>query len=78
MAVAKLPVGTYATTDSAALELTHARFFNEVEAGVLYVNRRAGATSGAWPGIRRGVRRAKKTWCSVYKLSGNFAPGNMR
>ncbi len=26
-------------------------FLNEVEAGVLYVNRRSGATTGAWPGI---------------------------
>jgi 1-pyrroline-5-carboxylate dehydrogenase len=27
------------------------QFFNRVEAGVTYVNRRAGATTGAWPGI---------------------------
>jgi 1-pyrroline-5-carboxylate dehydrogenase len=27
-----------------------ARFFDRVEVGVLYANRRAGATSGAWPG----------------------------
>jgi 1-pyrroline-5-carboxylate dehydrogenase len=27
------------------------RFFNLVEAGVLYANRRAGATTGAWPGV---------------------------
>ena len=27
------------------------QFFNRVQAGVLYVNRRAGATTGAWPGI---------------------------
>jgi 1-pyrroline-5-carboxylate dehydrogenase len=27
------------------------QFFNQVEAGVTYVNRRAGATTGAWPGI---------------------------
>ncbi len=26
-------------------------FFNRIEAGVVYVNRRAGATTGAWPGI---------------------------
>src|SRR5438034_953245 len=26
-------------------------FFNRVQAGVTYVNRRAGATTGAWPGI---------------------------
>jgi len=28
------------------------RFLDEVEAGVVYVNRRAGATTGAWPGIQ--------------------------
>jgi 1-pyrroline-5-carboxylate dehydrogenase len=27
------------------------RFFSRIEAGVVYVNRRAGATTGAWPGI---------------------------
>ncbi len=26
-------------------------FFDHIEAGVLYVNRRAGATTGAWPGV---------------------------
>lgn len=26
------------------------RFLNEIQAGVVYVNRRAGATTGAWPG----------------------------
>lgn len=28
------------------------RFFDEMEAGVLYVNRRTGATTGAWPGVQ--------------------------
>jgi 1-pyrroline-5-carboxylate dehydrogenase len=28
------------------------RFLNEVDAGVVYVNRRAGATTGAWPGVQ--------------------------
>ena|ERR1700729_281008 len=28
------------------------RFLSEVEAGVVYVNRRAGATTGAWPGAQ--------------------------
>ena len=28
-----------------------AEFFNRIEAGVTYANRRAGATTGAWPGI---------------------------
>ncbi len=27
-------------------------FFDRIEAGVVYVNRRAGATTGAWPGIQ--------------------------
>ncbi len=27
------------------------RFFERIEAGVTYVNRRAGATTGAWPGV---------------------------
>jgi 1-pyrroline-5-carboxylate dehydrogenase len=29
-----------------------ARFLDTIEAGVVYVNRRAGATTGAWPGIQ--------------------------
>lgn len=29
-----------------------ARFFDEAQAGVLYVNRRTGATTGAWPGVQ--------------------------
>jgi 1-pyrroline-5-carboxylate dehydrogenase len=28
------------------------RFLDEIEAGVVYVNRRAGATTGAWPGMQ--------------------------
>jgi len=28
------------------------RFLEGIEAGVVYVNRRAGATTGAWPGIQ--------------------------
>lgn len=28
------------------------RFLAEIEAGVVYVNRRAGATTGAWPGVQ--------------------------
>jgi 1-pyrroline-5-carboxylate dehydrogenase len=27
------------------------RFYQHVNAGVLYVNRKAGATTGAWPGV---------------------------
>ncbi|MGZ4387108.1 MAG: aldehyde dehydrogenase family protein [Gaiellaceae bacterium] len=28
------------------------RFLDEIEAGVVYVNRKAGATTGAWPGVQ--------------------------
>jgi 1-pyrroline-5-carboxylate dehydrogenase len=28
------------------------KFLDEIQAGVLYVNRRAGATTGAWPGVQ--------------------------
>jgi 1-pyrroline-5-carboxylate dehydrogenase len=28
------------------------QFFNEIEAGVVYSNRRGGATTGAWPGVQ--------------------------
>jgi 1-pyrroline-5-carboxylate dehydrogenase len=31
------------------------KFFNEIQAGVTYANRRAGATTGAWPGINSFV-----------------------
>jgi 1-pyrroline-5-carboxylate dehydrogenase len=31
------------------------RFFDQVEAGVLYANRRGGATTGAWPGAQTFV-----------------------
>lgn len=42
-----LTAGIY-TGDAAEVET----FLDGVEAGVLYVNRRAGATTGAWPGIQ--------------------------
>ncbi|HKZ75551.1 MAG TPA: aldehyde dehydrogenase family protein, partial [Actinomycetota bacterium] len=28
------------------------KFLDTIEAGVVYVNRRAGATTGAWPGVQ--------------------------
>jgi 1-pyrroline-5-carboxylate dehydrogenase len=28
------------------------RFLDRIQAGVVYVNRRAGATTGAWPGMQ--------------------------
>jgi 1-pyrroline-5-carboxylate dehydrogenase len=42
-----LTAGVY-TRDKRELEL----FFAQAEAGVLYANRRSGATTGAWPGIQ--------------------------
>jgi 1-pyrroline-5-carboxylate dehydrogenase len=42
-----LTAGVY-TKDQAELDL----FFGTAEAGVLYANRRSGATTGAWPGIQ--------------------------
>jgi 1-pyrroline-5-carboxylate dehydrogenase len=42
-----LTAGLYAS-DAAEIE----RFVNEINAGVVYVNREAGATTGAWPGIQ--------------------------
>ena len=45
------------------------RFLDEIEAGVVYVNRRAGATTGAWPGIQ--------TFCG-WKSSGSTGQGRAR
>jgi 1-pyrroline-5-carboxylate dehydrogenase len=42
-----LTAGFYGT-DHAEIE----RFLDSIDAGVVYVNRRAGATTGAWPGIQ--------------------------
>jgi 1-pyrroline-5-carboxylate dehydrogenase len=42
-----LTAGFY-SRDEAEIE----RFFAEIEAGVVYVNRKAGATTGAWPGVQ--------------------------
>jgi 1-pyrroline-5-carboxylate dehydrogenase len=41
-----LTAGIFSENDKEIL-----RFFDRIEAGVTYVNRRAGATTGAWPGI---------------------------
>jgi 1-pyrroline-5-carboxylate dehydrogenase len=41
------------------------RFLDEIQAGVTYANRRAGATTGAWPGINPfggPTRRTRRTW----------------
>jgi 1-pyrroline-5-carboxylate dehydrogenase len=50
------------------------RFLDEVHAGVLYVNRRAGATTGAWPGVQafggwKGSGSTGKAGLSMYYLA---------
>ena len=50
------------------------RFFDEMEAGVLYVNRRTGATTGAWPGVQsftgwKGSGVTGKGGCGPYYVS---------
>jgi 1-pyrroline-5-carboxylate dehydrogenase len=42
-----LTAGFYSTDDAEVQ-----RFLDRIEAGVVYVNRRAGATTGAWPGVQ--------------------------
>ena len=51
-----------------------ARFLDEAEAGVLYVNRRAGATTGAWPGVQafggwKGSGSTGKSGLSMYYVA---------
>lgn len=50
------------------------RFFDEMEAGVLYVNRRTGATTGAWPGVNsfcgwKGSGITGKGGCGPYYVT---------
>jgi 1-pyrroline-5-carboxylate dehydrogenase len=47
------------------------RFLDTIEAGVLYVNRAAGATTGAWPGVQafggwKGSGSTGKAGLSIY------------
>jgi 1-pyrroline-5-carboxylate dehydrogenase len=49
------------------------RFFDAIEAGVLYVNKRSGATTGAWPGSQpfcgwKGSGSTGKGGCGPYYL----------
>ena len=49
-------------------------FLDTIEAGVLYVNRRAGATTGAWPGIQafggwKGSGSTGKAGLSMYYVA---------
>jgi 1-pyrroline-5-carboxylate dehydrogenase len=61
-----LTVGMY-SEDPAEVD----RFLDEIEVGVLYVNRRAGATTGAWPGVQpfggwKGSGSTGKAGLSLY------------
>jgi 1-pyrroline-5-carboxylate dehydrogenase len=61
-----LTAGVY-TEDASEVD----RFLEEIEAGVLYVNRRAGATTGAWPGVQafggwKGSGSTGKAGLSLY------------
>ncbi|HJS43780.1 MAG TPA: aldehyde dehydrogenase family protein [Gemmatimonadales bacterium] len=51
-----------------------AKFFDEVEAGVCYVNKRTGATTGAWPGAQpftgwKGSGSSGKGGCGPYYVA---------
>jgi 1-pyrroline-5-carboxylate dehydrogenase len=64
-----LTAGVY-SEDPAEVE----RFLDRIEAGVLYVNRRAGATTGAWPGIQafggwKGSGSTGKAGLSMYYVA---------
>jgi len=50
------------------------RFFDEIEAGVCYVNKRTGATTGAWPGAQpfcgwKGSGSTGKGGCGPYYVA---------
>lgn len=50
------------------------RFFNEIEAGVAYANKRSGATTGAWPGAQafcgwKGSGGSGKGGCGPYYVA---------
>jgi len=50
------------------------RFFDQVEAGVCYVNKRTGATTGAWPGAQpftgwKGSGSTGKGGCGPYYVA---------
>ena len=53
---------------SAASGRSSTRFLDRIEAGVVYVNRRAGATTGAWPGFQ--------SFCG-WKSSGSTGKGGL-
>ncbi len=58
------------SADEAEIE----RFFDEVEAGVCYANRKTGATTGAWPGVQsfcgwKGSGSTGKGGCGPYYVA---------
>jgi 1-pyrroline-5-carboxylate dehydrogenase len=64
-----LTAGVY-SEDQAEID----RFLEGIHAGVLYVNRRAGATTGAWPGVQafggwKGSGSTGKSGLSMYYVS---------
>ena len=64
-----LTAGIFSRRDA---EIT--RFFDEVEAGVCYVNKRTGATTGAWPGAQpftgwKGSGSSGKGGCGPYYVA---------
>lgn len=58
-----LAAGVFSANDNEVEE-----FLDRIEAGVLYVNRRSGATTGAWPGIQ--------SFCG-WKSSGSSGKGGL-
>jgi 1-pyrroline-5-carboxylate dehydrogenase len=49
-------------------------FMNHMEAGILYANRKTGATTGAWPGVQsfcgwKGSGSTGKGGCGPYYVS---------
>jgi 1-pyrroline-5-carboxylate dehydrogenase len=66
-----LTAGVYSEDDAEVQ-----KFLEEIQAGVLYVNRRAGATTGAWPGVQafggwKGSGSTGKSGLSMYYV-GQF------
>jgi len=50
------------------------KFFNEIQTGVLYANKRSGATTGAWPGAQpfcgwKGSGSTGKGGCGPYYVA---------
>jgi len=64
-----LTAGLY-SGDEAEIEL----FFDEIESGVTYINKRSGATTGAWPGAQpfcgwKGSGGSGKGGCGPYYVA---------